>query len=109
MKTETRTTRATKLALLIALGALFAAAPIQAAGEGSLTGVVNINTATADQLQMLPGIGEARAKAVIALRQQNGGFKSADDLLAVKGIGETALKRLRPFVSTQGKTTARIE
>jgi len=109
MTTRTRSARAGWLALLVALGALLAAAPIQAAGEGSLTGVVNINTATEEELQMLPGIGEARAKAVIALRQQNGGFQSADDLLAVKGIGETALKRLRPFVSTQGKTTARIE
>jgi len=109
MTTRTRSARAGWLALLVALGALLAAAPIQAAGEGSLTGVVNINTATEEELQMLPGIGEARAKAVIALRQQNGGFPSADDLLAVKGIGETALKRLRPFVSTQGKTTARIE
>jgi len=109
MTTRTRSARAGWLALLVALGALLAAAPIQAAGEGSLTGVVNINTATEEELQMLPGIGEARAKAVIALRQQNGGFQSADDLLAVKGIDETALKRLRPFVSTQGKTTARIE
>jgi len=109
MTTRTRSARAGWLALLVALGALLAAAPIQAAGEGSLTGVVNINTATEEELQMLPGIGEARAKAVIALRQQNGGFQSADDLLAVKGIGETALKRLRPFVSTQGKTTARTQ
>ena len=109
MKSETRKARATWLVFLMALGALLAAAPSQAAGNGGLTGVVNINTATSDQLQILPGIGEARAKAVIALRKQNGGFKSADDLLAVKGIGETALKRLRPFVSTQGKTTARVE
>jgi competence protein ComEA len=109
MKSETRNARATWLVLLMALGVFFAAAPTHAAGSGGLTGVVNINTATADELQILPGIGEARAKAVIALRKQNGGFKSADDLLAVKGIGETALKRLRPFVSTEGKTTARVE
>lgn len=109
MKSETRTARASRLVLLMALAVLFAAPATFAAGNGGLTGVVNINTATADQLQMLPGIGEARAKAVIALRKQNGGFKSADDLLAVKGIGETALQRLRPYVSTQGKTTARVE
>jgi competence protein ComEA len=109
MKSETRTARATWLVLLMALGVLFAAGSAAAAENGGLTGVVNINTATADELQILPGIGEARAKAVIALRKQNGGFKSADDLLAVKGIGEAALKRLRPFVTTQGKTTARIE
>jgi competence protein ComEA len=109
MKSETRTARASWLVLLMALGVLFAVSPTFAAAGGGLTGVVNINTATAHQLQMLPGIGEARAKAVIELRKQSGGFKSVDDLLAVKGIGETALKRLRPYVSTQGKTTARTE
>ena len=109
MKFETRMTRASVLALVTALGVLFATPPILAASEGGLSGVVNINTATAEELQLLPGIGEARAKAVIELRKQNGGFKSVDELVQVKGIGETALKRLRPYVRTQGKTTAQAE
>jgi len=106
MKFETRTARASVLALLAALGVLFAAPPLLAAGEGGLAGVVNINTATAEELQLLPGIGEARAEAVIALRKRNGGFKAVDELVQVKGIGATALERLRPYVRTQGKTTA---
>jgi len=107
MKHETRTARASLLALLAVMGVLFAASPLQAAGDESLTGVVNINTATAEELELLPGIGESRAKAVLALRKQNGGFKSVDELAAVKGIGSVALDRMRPYVRTQGKTTAR--
>ncbi len=106
MKFETRMARASVLALVAALGVLLAAPSILAAGEEGLSGVVNVNTATAEELQLLPGIGEARAKAVIELRKRNGGFKSVDELAQVKGIGETALKRLRPYVRTQGKTTA---
>jgi len=74
-----------------------------------LVGVVNINTATPEQLELLPGIGEARAKAVVAMRKQRGGFKSVDELTEVKGIGEVALKRLQPFVRTEGKTTAQLK
>jgi comEA protein len=109
MKLETRMARASALALVAALGVLFAAPPTLAAGEEGLAGFVNINTATAEELQILPGIGEARAKAVIALRKRSGGFKSVDELIQVKGIGETALERLRPYVRTDGKTTAHVK
>jgi competence protein ComEA len=109
MKFETRVARASVLALVAALGLLLTAPSTVTAGDGGLSGVVNINTATVEELQLLPGIGEARAKAVIALRKQNGGFKSVDELTQVKGIGETAMERLRPYVRTQGKTTAHVE
>jgi len=72
-------------------------------------GTVNINTATPEQLELLPGIGESRANAVVAIRKQRGGFKSVDELTEVKGIGEVALERLRPFVRTEGKTTAELK
>jgi competence protein ComEA len=108
MKRTTCVARATLLALVAAVGVVLAAAPIQA-GENKLAGVVNINTATAEELELLPGIGESRAQAVLALRKKNGGFKSIDELAQVKGIGPTAVEKLRPFVRTQGKTTARIE
>jgi DNA uptake protein ComE-like DNA-binding protein len=43
------------------------------------------------------------------MRKKRGGFKSVDELTEVKGIGEAALERLRPFVRTEGKTTAQVK
>jgi competence protein ComEA len=91
--------------LLVALVVSLIASSAAAASKPTLSGVVNINTATPEQLQLLPGIGEARARAIVSLRKQSGGFKSLDDLLEVKGIGKTMLDRLRPFLSLNGKTT----
>jgi competence protein ComEA len=101
-----RPLRALALALV---AALVAAASAPAADTPRLVGVVNVNTATVEELQLLPGIGETRARAIVAAREQRGGFKSVDDLVAVKGIGEASLARLRPFLRVEGKTTARIE
>ncbi len=96
-------------ALALAAALAFAALPALAADGPSLTGVVNVNTASLEELQLLPGIGDTRARAIVAARQERGGFKSVDELIAVKGIGETSLARLRPFVRVSGETTARIE
>ncbi len=102
-----RIARACALALATACAVALAA---QAADpQPGLTGTVNVNTATAEELQLLPGIGAARAVAVIELRKQRGGFKSLDQLKDVKGIGDASLERLRPYVRLQGKTTARVQ
>jgi competence protein ComEA len=93
----------------VALAGLFALAAPPALAEEALEGVVNVNTATASELEMLPGIGAARAQAVIEAREAQGGFKSLDDLLAVEGIGEASLARLRPHVVLEGETTVRRE
>ena len=77
--------------------------------EEKLSGVVNVNTASAAELEMLPGIGASRAKAVIEAREAKGGFKSLDDLLEVKGIGEASLAKLRPHLTLDGKTTVKSE
>ena len=71
-----------------------------------LSGVVNVNLASVEELTMLPGVGETRAKAIIALRKNKGGFASLDELVEVKGIGDSLLGKLRPYVSLKGKTTA---
>jgi competence protein ComEA len=99
-----RVARAFALALLAACSLAMAAPSEDAAPR--LSGVVNLNTATSDELQLLPGVGAARAQAVIELRKQRGGFKSVEELKDVKGIGDTALERMRPFVRLDGKTTA---
>ena len=90
--------RAFVLALPLALGA----APYAAS---ALSGVVNVNTASAEELSLLPGVGPARAKKIIELRQQRGGFKRVEDLLEVKGIGEAGLAKLKPYLAVEGKST----
>jgi competence protein ComEA len=92
--------------------ALVAGLSVAAAGAEDarkLQGVVNVNTASVEELQLLPGVGEARARAIVDLRKQRGGLKSLDDLRDVKGIGEANLERLRPHVAFDGKTTAHLE
>ncbi len=93
----------------VALAGLLALAGAPALAEGQLNGVVNVNTASAEELEMLPGIGASRARALIEAREAKGGFKSLDDLLAVKGIGEASLAKLRPHLTLEGKTTGRLE
>jgi competence protein ComEA len=63
------------------------------------SGPVNLNTATLEQLDALPGVGPATAKAIIAERERRGGFRSVDDLLDVRGIGPAKLDALRDLVT----------
>ncbi|KEQ27126.1 hypothetical protein ET33_24920 [Paenibacillus tyrfis] len=68
----------------------------------SAPGKINLNTATAKQLDELPGIGASRAQAIVELRKKLGGsFKSVDQLLEVKGIGEKMLKKIKPLVTLE--------
>lgn len=66
---------------------------------GSGTGLVDLNAATATQLDELPGVGPATAEAIIAHREQHGPFASVDDLLDVRGIGEAKLEALRDLAT----------
>jgi competence protein ComEA len=75
------------------------------AADESAEGVVNINTAGSEQLQLLPRVGPALAGRIIDFRENHGPFASIDELVAVKGIGETSLEKLSPFVTTDGATT----
>lgn len=67
---------------------------LERAEEAAQKGLVNINTATVSQLMDLPGIGEARAKDIIAYREENGDFKSAEELMKVPGIKESMYAKL---------------
>lgn len=57
--------------------------------------VVNINTASANRLQRIKGIGAAKAEAIVAYREQHGSFSSVDELVNVSGIGSGTLEKIR--------------
>ena len=61
--------------------------------------LLNVNTATEEELVRLPGIGPAKATAILAQRKKVGGFKRIEDVLRVHGIGRKLLARLRPFIT----------
>lgn len=64
----------------------------------SPNGLVNINTATASELQALPGVGEATAQAIVQDREKNGAFGSKEDLMRVSGIGEKKFAKLEASI-----------
>ncbi len=73
--------------------------------KGHLAGTVNVNQASISELSMLPGIGQKRAEEIVAYRTATP-FQSPDELKNIKGIGDKSLESLRPFVTTDGPTTA---
>lgn len=74
--------------------------PAGPAGTGGAAGgLLNLNTATSDQLQELPGVGPVTAEAILAFRADHGPFTRVEELLDVKGIGEATLDELAPHVT----------
>lgn len=72
------------------------AAPSDSSQSGAL---VNINTATQEELETLPSIGEVRAQAIIAYREEHGGFRTTDELMEVSGIGEKIFADISPHIT----------
>ena len=68
-------------------------------GTNTRSGPLNLNTASAEQLESLPGVGPAIAAAIVEHRQRIGGFTSVDGLLAVSGIGPSKLDQIRDLVA----------
>ena len=59
---------------------------------------VNLNTATSEQLQEVPGIGPSTADKILQMRKSYGAFKSVNDLLAIRGIGPKRLEKMRKYL-----------
>ena len=89
--------------LTLALAAALAGEAL--AAEPAAKPQININTATAGQLQLLPRVGPALAARIIEFRTANGPYKAAEELMRVKGIGEKSFLLLEPYVVVKGETT----
>lgn len=88
--------RQVALGLAFAIAFLASSGVALAASAPAPTGKVNINTASAEQLAALPGIGDTLAARIVEQRQKSGAFKSVQELMTVKGIGEKNLAKLEP-------------
>lgn len=88
------------LVLLVVLGSAAAQEPLVTRPDG----VVNINTASPEQLRLLPGIGPARASRIVAFRALKP-FRRVVELARVRGIGRKTVRKLRAYLSIDGPTT----
>ena len=93
---------AVALVVMVAVPSLVAAqakAAPQTSAKPPVTGTININTASAADLQRLPGIGAKTAGRVIEYRQKNGPFKKVEELMNVRGVGEKNFLKLKNQIS----------
>ena len=93
-------------ALAVAFALTLTSGLAVAAAKPAPTGKVNINTASAEQLTTLPGVGPKLAARILDYRQKSGTFKSVSELMNVRGIGEKNLKKIEQYLST-GDASAR--
>jgi comEA protein len=87
---------------LVALAALLLALlllPAHAAKKQPPARPININTATIQELEQLPGVGPTTAAAIVQFRTRSGRFRRVEDLLAVRGISESKLEKMRPYIT----------
>ena len=105
--------RISLVSALAICGALLITAPMvsaqseqaaSAATSAPAKPALNLNTATQDQLETLPGIGPKVAERILEYRTKSGGFKRIEDLMNVKGIGEKSFLKLKPLVAVPAKT-----
>lgn len=96
-----RTTLLTAVALctLLIIGSPVTATPVQSPAPSAEKATLNLNAATLDQLETLPGIGRKVAERILEYRAKNGGFKKIEELMNVKGIGEKSFLKIKPLVA----------
>ena len=87
-------------AALLAIALLLVAPPAEAQS------LVNINTASIDELRSLPGIGPRKAEAVVAYRDQNGPFAEIEQITEVRGIGPGIFENIREMITVDGEAAA---
>lgn len=89
----------TLLIAILAVGSMYFSVlqPVRAAE--AQTKVVNINTASVQELEALHGVGPATANRIAEYRKEHGGFKNADELVQVRGIGEKKYEKMKQQVS----------
>lgn len=111
------TTQRTQLALAAAVVLMMALLQVQNATSRLglrpseqqpivLTSQVNLNHADRAELLQLPGVGPNMADAILAYRDRTGGFRSVDDLQAVRGVGAKTINRLKPYLTTEMKSAS---
>jgi competence ComEA-like helix-hairpin-helix protein len=84
---------------LLILLVLFAASGARADTKNPPAHPIDLNTATAEQLQQVPGIGPSTAKAIVNFRRKSGPFLKIEDLLAIKGVSKARLEKMRPYLA----------
>ena len=72
-----------------------------------LEGKLNVNTATAKQWEMLPGVGPATSKRILAYRAKHP-FKARNNIMRVKGVGKKTFAKIKDYLIVEGQTTLRI-
>ena len=105
MRTSIATVLAIGVTVLLALPALAGTtqSPSEQTAASPAKPAINLNTATIEQLETLPGIGRKTAERILEYRTKSGGFKRIEDLMNVKGIGEKSFLKLKPLVTATAK------
>ncbi len=94
------------LLVIVSLTAVSARAGNPAAAPAAdVSGVINVNSATAEQIAFLPRVGIKLAQRVVEYRKSNGPFKKIEDLMEVKGVGEKLFVALKPHLTVSDTTT----